>query len=286
MLAERLLAPLRDAGVDTLLLGCTHYPYLARTIGDVMGRDVVLVSSADETAFSVAAELVELGLAARPPGEAPQLGSSRRATSTVRQLGRQLLGPELDSAESVVGLSLTVLGCSGSYPRRGLQRLPGAGRGVGGRSTGPGSLANLQRHLGLDDIDAVVISHCHPDHWTDLPASTSLQVRPRSPGDAVYGTAETQAGRGAHHRAGTHLRLARRHRRLRVHHRWAALPVRGHRPLRADAGGAGRRPVPARAWPTRPTPGRRGRSTLGPGIDLALCEATNLTDGEGDEGCT
>src|SRR5579862_469701 len=53
VLAERLLAPLRDAGIDTLLLGCTHYPFLARTIADVVGRDVVLVSSADETAFEV-----------------------------------------------------------------------------------------------------------------------------------------------------------------------------------------------------------------------------------------
>src|SRR6266545_5657645 len=48
VLAERLLAPVRAARVDTLLLGCTHYPYLARTISDVMGRNVVLVSSADE----------------------------------------------------------------------------------------------------------------------------------------------------------------------------------------------------------------------------------------------
>ena len=53
VLAERLLAPVRDADVDTLVLGCTHYPLLARTIADVMGRDVVLVSSADETAFAV-----------------------------------------------------------------------------------------------------------------------------------------------------------------------------------------------------------------------------------------
>ncbi|MEJ5254405.1 MAG: glutamate racemase, partial [Acidimicrobiales bacterium] len=66
VLAERLLAPLRDAGIDTLLLGCTHYPFLARTISDVMGRDVVLVSSADETAFSVRAQLSSLGLE-RPP---------------------------------------------------------------------------------------------------------------------------------------------------------------------------------------------------------------------------
>ena len=53
VLAERLLAPIERADVDTLVLGCTHYPLLARTIADVMGPDVVLVSSADETAFEV-----------------------------------------------------------------------------------------------------------------------------------------------------------------------------------------------------------------------------------------
>ncbi|MCX6509892.1 MAG: glutamate racemase, partial [Actinobacteria bacterium] len=46
VLAQRLLAPLVDADIDSLLLGCTHYPFLARTISDVMGRDVVLVDSA------------------------------------------------------------------------------------------------------------------------------------------------------------------------------------------------------------------------------------------------
>src|SRR5205823_6276534 len=53
VLAERLLAPVKAADVDTLVLGCTHYPLLARTISDVMGPDVVLVSSAEETAFEV-----------------------------------------------------------------------------------------------------------------------------------------------------------------------------------------------------------------------------------------
>src|SRR3954454_15633644 len=65
VLAERLLAPVKAAGVDTLLLGCTHYPFLARTIGDVMGRDVVLVSSADETAFEVRSILLETGMTTR-----------------------------------------------------------------------------------------------------------------------------------------------------------------------------------------------------------------------------
>src|SRR4051794_9149563 len=108
VLAERLLAPLQDAGIDTLLLGCTHYPYLARTIGDVMGRDVVLVSSADETAFSMAAQLGALGLA-RGSGE-PARGSGEPARHTFlssgdvdwfRQLGRQLLGPELEHAGAI-----------------------------------------------------------------------------------------------------------------------------------------------------------------------------------------
>ena len=103
VLAERLLAPLVDAGVDTLLLGCTHYPFLARTISDVMGRDVVLVDSADETAFRVRGLLGELELA-RPPGD--RAGQHRFESSgdveVFRTLGRRLLGPELDDVRPVV----------------------------------------------------------------------------------------------------------------------------------------------------------------------------------------
>lgn len=68
-------------------------------------------------------------------------------------------------------LSLTVLGCDGSYPSPG-----GALSGylVRTESTtlwvdaGSGTLANLQLHVPLDGIDAVLISHEHPDHWSDL----------------------------------------------------------------------------------------------------------------------
>ncbi len=52
-LAQRLLEPLQRAGVDTLVLGCTHYPLLAGLIGLVMGDGVTLVSSAEETAKDV-----------------------------------------------------------------------------------------------------------------------------------------------------------------------------------------------------------------------------------------
>jgi glutamate racemase len=99
VLAERLLAPLQRAGVDTLVLGCTHYPLLARTIGDVMGPDVVLVSSADETAFEVRRVLGD------PP---PRTGPAERKVnfvtsgdvSTFARLGARFLGPEVERVEA------------------------------------------------------------------------------------------------------------------------------------------------------------------------------------------
>ena len=101
VLAERLLAPVVEAKVDALLLGCTHYPFLARTIGDVMGRDVVLVSSADETAFAVQRQLAAAGL--RRP-EADERGSTQWISTgdadVFAELGRRLLGPELDTVVS------------------------------------------------------------------------------------------------------------------------------------------------------------------------------------------
>jgi glutamate racemase len=99
VLAERLLEPVKRGGVDTLLLGCTHYPFLARTIGDVMGREVVLVSSADETAFEVANLLEETGLVRRTEGKGTHRWISSGDVDWFRELGSRLLGPELDDVE-------------------------------------------------------------------------------------------------------------------------------------------------------------------------------------------
>jgi glutamate racemase len=99
ILAERLLAPVKDAGVDSLLLGCTHYPYLARVIGEVMGPEVTLVSSADETAFVARDELGLAGLLRAPGGEpAAHTFLSSGDISWFADLGRRLLGPELRDA--------------------------------------------------------------------------------------------------------------------------------------------------------------------------------------------
>ncbi len=100
VLAERLLAPVIEAKVDALLLGCTHYPFLARTIGDVMGSEVVLVDSADATAFAVRDELLTAGLAC-----SDRIGAHRFESSgdveAFRTLGRRLLGPEMDHVVAV-----------------------------------------------------------------------------------------------------------------------------------------------------------------------------------------
>jgi len=94
VLAQRLLSPVVDAKVDALLLGCTHYPFLARTIGDAVGRDVVLVSSADETAFQVRAMLERDGNSRRGEPVNPIFLSSGDVEEFER-LGAMLLGPEL-----------------------------------------------------------------------------------------------------------------------------------------------------------------------------------------------
>jgi glutamate racemase len=68
--ARRYLEPLLAGGIDTLVLGCTHYPLLRAVLARVAGDGVALVDSAETVAEEVAAGLAEAGLAA-PPGWAP-----------------------------------------------------------------------------------------------------------------------------------------------------------------------------------------------------------------------
>jgi glutamate racemase len=65
LIAEEYLADLKKKDIDTLVLGCTHYPPLKKVIGKVMGRQVKLIDSADETARTVKATLSEMGLASK-----------------------------------------------------------------------------------------------------------------------------------------------------------------------------------------------------------------------------
>ncbi len=100
-LAESYLAPLAAADVDTLILGCTHYPLLTGVIGLVMGESVTLVSSAEETAKDVYRVLVRSDLLRDDDAPPPR----HRFVATgdpapFRRLGRRFLGPEIDTVES------------------------------------------------------------------------------------------------------------------------------------------------------------------------------------------
>jgi glutamate racemase len=72
LVVEEYLAPLRDAAVDSLVLGCTHYPLLKPLLAQVMGPEVRLIDSAEETARELAAALERTGLAAPAGPIAPR----------------------------------------------------------------------------------------------------------------------------------------------------------------------------------------------------------------------
>lgn len=98
-LTESYLEPLREAGVDTLVLGCTHYPLLTGVISLVMGEEVTLVSSAEETAKELYRTLVRGQLVVEHPPEDHPLPRHRfLATGDVaafQRLGRRFLGPQV-----------------------------------------------------------------------------------------------------------------------------------------------------------------------------------------------
>jgi len=91
--AEGYLQELKDAAVDTLILGCTHYPLLTATIQHVMGPDVLLVSSADEVAKDVYTVLVANGLLRDDPSPASYTFETSGDTDAFARLGPRFLGP-------------------------------------------------------------------------------------------------------------------------------------------------------------------------------------------------
>jgi glutamate racemase len=98
--AREYLAPVMDAKVDTLVLGCTHYPLLTGVISYVMGEGVTLVSSAEETAKDLYRTLVENGLL-RTQSSTP---ATHRFLATgdakaFETLARRFLGPEVTHVE-------------------------------------------------------------------------------------------------------------------------------------------------------------------------------------------
>lgn len=185
-----------------------------------------------------------------------------------------------------MALKLTVLGCAGSYPGPSCACSGYLVQGGGVNVVvdfGPGSMANLQEHVRLDEIDAVVLSHSHPDHWVDLAGlETAWKYSLGRDALPVYGNVETREkatgliGELEPTIVWTDIADAE-HVRIggldfdfsATEHYVDTLAVR--------IAGDGK----SIAYSADTGPGW-SFTEFGRGIDLALCEATNLADGEGD----
>jgi ribonuclease BN (tRNA processing enzyme) len=182
-----------------------------------------------------------------------------------------------------VGLSVTVLGCCGSYPGPGgacSGYLVTDGRTMLWLDAGSGTMANLQRHVDPGAVDAVVLSHEHPDHWADLEGyRVFLQHVSGREGVAVYapaGLRERTYGNSEPWLAWSTIADGD----TLVHGSLSLTFSRTDHPpetlaVRIDGGGRslGYSADTGTGW---------SLEALGPGLDLALCEATIPRDHEGE----
>ena len=101
LVAEEYLAPMRAAGVDALVLGCTHYPLLKPLLARVMGGSVRLIDSAEETARAVGQALASRQLEALPGPAVYHRFAVSDDEPRFRQVGSRFIGERLQSAEVV-----------------------------------------------------------------------------------------------------------------------------------------------------------------------------------------
>jgi glutamate racemase len=94
-------APLKEAGADTVILGCTHYPLIRPIFERIFGRDVTLVFSAEETAREVAETLERKGIENDPGREGGYRFLTTGDTELFERLGQRFLQLPLDSVEHI-----------------------------------------------------------------------------------------------------------------------------------------------------------------------------------------
>jgi glutamate racemase len=104
LIGQEYLAPVRQAGVGALVLGCTHYPLLKPLLHRVMGPGVALIDSAAETARALADALVQGGIEAPAGGKASHRFAVSDDAPRFLAVGGRFLGDRLAEAE-VVDLS-------------------------------------------------------------------------------------------------------------------------------------------------------------------------------------
>jgi glutamate racemase len=102
LIAERYLADLRRGGVDTAVLGCTHYPLLARTIAEVLGPKVAIVDSADAVTQSVVGMLAKHDLLRAASRAAPRHRTlCTDVPGRFQAVAERFLGRPVDAVELV-----------------------------------------------------------------------------------------------------------------------------------------------------------------------------------------
>jgi glutamate racemase len=101
LVAEKYLAPLRGRGIDTLVLGCTHYPLLKAVISKAVGPEITLIDSATETAKEVAAVLEKLKWRGNGKGEGLRKFYVTDSPVRFEKIGKRFLGDSFLRAEQV-----------------------------------------------------------------------------------------------------------------------------------------------------------------------------------------
>ncbi len=101
-LARSYIDGLLEKGIDTLLLGCTHYPLLARVLKRIVGSDVTLVDSADSTAFAVYQLLASTGMLRGKEGAGKRRFICSGDPEAFLDAGVRFFGPEVESVERVI----------------------------------------------------------------------------------------------------------------------------------------------------------------------------------------
>ncbi len=101
LVAAKYLAPLRGKGIDTLVLGCTHYPLLKTVIGQAVGPEITLIDSATETAKEVAEVLEKLKWLRNGKSEGMRRYYVTDTPSRFETIGKRFLGDSSLRAEQV-----------------------------------------------------------------------------------------------------------------------------------------------------------------------------------------
>ncbi len=101
LVAHEYLSGLRSGNIDSLVLGCTHYPLLKALLARVMGPAVRLIDSAEETARAVAERLEQDGLEAKPGGPVVHRFVVSDDEVRFRNVGSRFIGERLSAAEVV-----------------------------------------------------------------------------------------------------------------------------------------------------------------------------------------